>query len=145
MIRRTALLVKQTPPNKDWLLAMLSTFDSENELFSKGYVKPKVDFRGNELDEDLVDNTGDFFTGLPLAKKVRKNGMRFGGDKEAQKRKKEQKLQQQMNRLNAQMQRLANEREAESEVADADSQEEQKHSNVRVPRVGPNVIGNADD
>ena len=139
------MLVKQIPPNKDWLLAMLSTFDSENELFSKGYVKPKVDFRGNELDEDLVDNTGDFFTGLPLAKKVRKNGMRFGGDKEAQKRKKEQKLQQQMNRLNAQMQRLANEREAESEVADADSQEEQKHLNVRVPRVGPNVIGNADD
>ena len=124
MIRRTALLVKQIPPNKDWLLAMLSTFDSENELFSKGYVKPKVDFRGNELDEDLVDNTGDFFIGLPLAKKVRKNGMRFGGDKEAQKRKKEQKLQQQMNRFNAQMQRLANEREAESEVADADSQEE---------------------
>ena len=64
-------------------------------------MKPKVDFRGNELDDDLVDNTGDFFTGLPLAKKVRKNGMRFGGDKEAQKRKKEQKLQQQMNRLNA--------------------------------------------
>ena len=100
--------VKEAPPNKEWLLGMLSTFDNRNELFSKSYVKPKMDFRGNVIDdEDLVDNDEGFFDDLPPAKKVRKNGMVFGGNKEVAKQKKVRKLQQQMARLSAQMVRLA--------------------------------------
>ena len=107
-IRRTAMKVKEAPPNKEWLLGMLSTFDNRNELFSKSYVKPKMDFRGNVMDdEDLVDNDEGFFDDLPPAKKVHKNGMVFGGNKEVAKQKKVRKLQQQMARLSAQMVRLA--------------------------------------
>ena len=72
MFRRTALKIKRSPPNKDWMLAVLATVDAENELFSKGYVKPKIDARGIEVERDLVDNHNDFFTGLPAVKSKRK-------------------------------------------------------------------------
>lgn len=72
MFRRTALKIKAYPPNKDWMLAVLATLDSDNLIFNKGYEKPKVDARGNEVDHDLVENIDDFFTGLPAAKSKRK-------------------------------------------------------------------------
>jgi hypothetical protein len=79
MIQRTAFKVKKNPPNKDWMLGMLSTIHNANELFEKGYVKPRVDARGIEmLDKSLVDNHDDFFTGLPVAKPNKKRtGVKF--------------------------------------------------------------------
>lgn len=68
MFKCTALRIKRTPPNKDWMLAVLSTIDAENVLFSKGYVKPKVDARGKEAEDEFVENNNDFFTGLPATK-----------------------------------------------------------------------------
>ena len=83
-IRRTAIKVKQCPPNKEWSLGMLSTFDNQNELFEKSYVKPKVDVLGNAMpDFAMVDNHDNFFTNLPVAKKSKKRNVMFFADKSA--------------------------------------------------------------
>ena len=72
MFRRTALKIKAAPPNKDWMLAVLATLDADNVIFTKGYVRPKVDARGNEVDNDTVENFNDFFTGLPVVMKSKR-------------------------------------------------------------------------
>jgi hypothetical protein len=51
-------------PDKDWLLAMISTFDPENEIFHKSYVPPTRKEK-KELAKGKVALPADFLVGLP--------------------------------------------------------------------------------
>ena len=68
---RTALEILKKPPNKEWLLFMLATMNPESEIFRKDYVKPKVT-RAGAPDPDLVDNTDEWFSGLPVLHRANK-------------------------------------------------------------------------
>ena len=68
-VMRTADLVQRKAPNKQWLLAMLSTMDPRNHIFSKNYVRPKVNrFSDEQEDSDMVMNPEGWFDDLPMAR-----------------------------------------------------------------------------
>ena len=139
-IKRTAIKVKQFPPNKEWSLGMLSTFDNQNELFGKSYVKPKVDARGNEVpDLDTVDNRDDFFTGLPVAKKSKKRNVMVFTDKGVSRQAQLAKKQKQAEKLQADIARLNGLGPIPVEVQAVVQVEERKNGRV------PNIIGNQED
>ena len=73
-MRRTARLIKKTPPSSEWLLLVLSNLDGEHELFSKGYIAPRKPKKAES--ECMIDNHGDFFQGLPIVDQS-KNSKRF--------------------------------------------------------------------
>ena len=81
--RRTALKIKQHPPNKEWMLGVLSTLDPQNELFTKAYVKPRPDCKPADT-KNTVKNVGGFFTGLPVHKLRKRHIINFKEPAEVQ-------------------------------------------------------------
>lgn len=77
--RLCAQRLRKSPPETRWMLALLSTIDSGNELFGKAYKKPKVfsPFSANPGQE--ISNKDGFFSDLPLAAKQsrKKQVLRF--------------------------------------------------------------------
>ena len=69
----TATEIRKSPPNTTWMLAMLSTMNSNHRFFAKDWEKPKVRLSGVP-DTSLINNPGNFFTGLPTASKQKKRG-----------------------------------------------------------------------
>lgn len=88
-VKRTADLVHRKPPNRDWLLAMLSTMNPECELFKKNYIRPKVNRFALDDDEDseMVSNPEGWFDDLPLARSSKKTSLRFTTNKPSEQQK----------------------------------------------------------
>ena len=64
-LRRTAKWIRKRPPHTDWLIVVLSTIDPDNAIFSRDYVhKKQVQSVAERAHQ--VDNSDDFFTGLPM-------------------------------------------------------------------------------
>ena len=51
--------------DRDWLLLVLGTLNKELPIFQKGYMPPAKS-RQSKLPKVAVDNSDDFFTGLPV-------------------------------------------------------------------------------
>lgn len=62
---RTAQEVRKKPPSKTWMLAVLSTMSPDHQFFKKDFIKPKVVFQGQIVQEAAVFNPDGFFDGLP--------------------------------------------------------------------------------
>ena len=59
------------------MLALLSTIDNQNEIFAKGYKRPRA-FQPGAANDQQVHNNDGFFNDLPLAKQSKKKqGIRF--------------------------------------------------------------------
>ena len=86
-VKRTADLVNRKPPNRDWLMAMLSTMDPNCELFKKNYVRPKVNRFAFDEDEDseMVSNPEGWFDELPLARGSKNKTLKFNSSKPSEK------------------------------------------------------------
>ena len=52
--------------DKPWLLLVLGTLNKDLPIFKKGYMPPPQSRRGSKLTKVAVDNSDDFFTGLPV-------------------------------------------------------------------------------
>ena len=62
--QRTLIEIKAKPPSVPWMLAVLSTMDSNHAIFAKSYVKPKP--MRNGMRPNDVNDENDFFAGLPV-------------------------------------------------------------------------------
>ena len=101
----TATEIRKTPPNATWMLAMLSTMNPNHPFFAKDYEKPKVRASG-VADSSMINNPGNFFTGLPTASKQKKRsrGINFS-DKAKLEQQRLQQLQARLASLDLQRQR----------------------------------------
>ena len=61
--------------DKAWLLLVLGTLNKELPIFQKGYMPPAKP-RQSKITKVVVDNSDDFFTGLPVlsTNQLRKRG-----------------------------------------------------------------------
>ena len=77
MFRRCAARIRKNPPDMQYLLALLSTIDNQNEIFAKGYKRPRA-FQPGAVNDQQIHNNDGFFNDLPLAKQSKKKqGIRF--------------------------------------------------------------------
>ena len=53
-------------PDKDWLLSVLATFKPDHVFFSKDYLPPQRIIKREEM---VIDNSDNFFSGLPKLSK----------------------------------------------------------------------------
>ena len=89
-VKRTADLVHRKPPNREWLMHMLSTMDPKCELFQKSYVRPKVNRFAFDEDEDseMVSNPEGWFDNLPLARGSKtKSSLKFTNNRPSEQQK----------------------------------------------------------
>ena len=77
-MRRTAKHIKKRPPSPSWLLLVLATLDQNHELFHKSYVAPR---KPKAFEQVLIDNTDNFFDGLPTAHSKKKRVMNLMDNK----------------------------------------------------------------
>ena len=61
---RTIIKIKARPPCLTWMLAILSTIQSNHPIFAKDYIKPKPMKQG--IVQGQVPDPHSFFTGLPV-------------------------------------------------------------------------------
>ena len=112
--KRTALEIVKKPPNKEWLLFMLATMDPDSEIFRKNYVKPKVNRSGLQAADDpnLIDNTDNWFSDLPVLHRANKRtqNVRFNnraGEEEAKLGRMQQQVSVLNDRISSQQARVA--------------------------------------
>lgn len=66
--KRLSTFIARHPPEKSWLLGLLSTLVPDNEIFNKGWLPPKK--VKAEVEARMIDNHDGFFDGLnPLSSK----------------------------------------------------------------------------
>ena len=65
-MKRTALLIKQKLPSRDWLIKILSSINCEHEIFGKDYVKPREEKK--QAFVPRINNPDDFFSNLPAVR-----------------------------------------------------------------------------
>ena len=70
-LRRTALLIKQRPPDLKWMLQVMATLNPDHEIFNKDYCRP----RNEENVLNMVVNPNGYFDGLPVQKRTGKRMM----------------------------------------------------------------------
>lgn len=54
-------------PNKDWMVAVIATLNSEDEIFKKDYVAPPTRKRMRDIETIILPN--ELFEGLPKSKR----------------------------------------------------------------------------
>ena len=60
-------------PDKDWMLAVLSTLNQNHKFFAKGYEPPKVVRQRQE--KPKLSNEDNFFTGVPMRNSSKKRSL----------------------------------------------------------------------
>ena len=66
-LQNTARQMRKTPPNKDYMINLLFTFNPEHQVFAKDYVKPRPrDYDVAEANLAEVRNDDGFYDGLPI-------------------------------------------------------------------------------
>ena len=94
-MRTADLITQKRPPDKKWMLQLISAMDPGNDIFKKDYVRPRPVIENPILNlGKTVPNVGGFFNGLPIssARHVRGRGRMNFVPKEIQKKIKLERL-----------------------------------------------------